>query len=1363
MTKKTSILIVDDEEDIRETLVDIFSQKDYQVETATTEQEALEKARGRYFNLALLDIKLPDMKGVELIASLKEMHPDMVVIMVTSYAALDTAMRALNEGVSTYITKPFSMEQVVFTIGETLEKQRLRHELQTHQIELEMQNEELRQIQEALQESRDKYADLYDFAPVGYFTMDKNGLLLEVNLTGADLLGVNRSNLLKQPISRFIARDSQDEFYLHRRQVFETGTKQTCELELVQEDGPTFYAQLESIARVDSKGDYSQLRMAIVDITERKQVEKLRKHEEEVRTHLQWLSDFGMQGILATDTELNIRGWNSWLETHSGHRAEDVLGRNLLKVYPELVERGLEPYYQDALAGQVCILAQHFHHYVLPMRSDIRPDAELMIQSVQIAPLTQDERVIGTITMIKDVTEQVERENILQESEELHRITLSNISDAVFITDEAGAFIYICPNADVIFGYSSEEIQAFGNISRLLGDDLFVPDELTAWSEIRNIERDITDKAGQIHSLLVNVKRVSIKGGTRLYTCRDTSERKQIEEALRESERKLRLITENMRDAVFAYDMNRQLLYANPAFKELTGYTPAELREQNFINYLHPDDETRMASLWEGIFQGKTFLEEEFRIVTKDGQTKWCSSVCSPLLDKEGRQIGIQGRELDITKRKQVEEYLRESEEQFRTSIENMLDCFGIYSTVRDQAGRIVDFQIEFVNEAACVSNLMTKEEQIGEHLCKLLPAHRETGLFDEYCQVVETGKPLIKETLIYEDVYKHQHLSRAFDIRAAKLEDGFVASWRDITKRKQAEEALTQRATQLALINDIGSKIAAVLELDSLLDNTASLIQETFGYHHVALFLVDGEMLKLKAIAGLYKPYFPPGHTQHLSEGINGWVASHGQKVVANDINAEPRYTSLISEDTVTQAELCLPIKVAGHTLGVLDIQSPHLNAFHQNDVMTMETLTHQIAVAMENARLYTETKRRAEQRAMLHELGRAITASLDINDVYEAYARHSPRLFSYHRMSITLLEGEKNRVAYVNGEGETALLVGTTLPSKNSSTYWVLEHDQALLRPNIPADMRFARDEQLVAQGIQSSMLLPLQVKGQTIGIWAIGSKQVEAYNPNDLAMAQSMANQLGIAIENARLFEQTQQEIVERQQAEEAATRYRKDLQRLSNQLVKIQEAERKRISQELHDEMGQALTAISVNLMALKRDLPPEVILASGERLVEINEMIDQVLRQIRELSLELRPAMLDDLGLVPTLRWYINRYTKRLEVEIEFKAVDFEERLSSEIETTLYRVVQEALTNITRHAQAGQIRLHLQRTVSTVTALIEDDGQGFNVRQVADIEAPKHSMGLLGIRERVTVLGGRFNIRSSPEQGTQLFVEIPLDL
>lgn len=174
---------------------------------------------------------------------------------------------------------------------------------------------------------------------------------------------------------------------------------------------------------------------------------------------------------------------------------------------------------------------------------------------------------------------------------------------------------------------------------------------------------------------------------------------------------------------------------------------------------------------------------------------------------------------------------VRESAERFETSIENMLDCFGIYSTSRDESGRIVDFRIEYVNKAACGSNRLTKDEQIGKRLCEVLPAHRETGLFDEYCQVVETGKSLVKEMLVYEDAYAEQRLSRAFDIHVAKLGDGFVASWRDVTKRKRAEWELRESEKRFKDLYENAPNAYFSVGMDGCIHSCNRRAEELLGY----------------------------------------------------------------------------------------------------------------------------------------------------------------------------------------------------------------------------------------------------------------------------------------------------------------------------------------------------------------------------------------------------------------------------------------------------------------------------------------------------------------------------------------------------
>ena len=216
-------------------------------------------------------------------------------------------------------------------------------------------------------------------------------------------------------------------------------------------------------------------------------------------------------------------------------------------------------------------------------------------------------------------------------------------------------------------------------------------------------------------------------------------------------------------------------------------------------------------------------------------------------------------------------------------------------------------------------------------------------------------------------------------------------------------------------------------------------------------------------------------------------------------------------------------------------------------------------------------------------------------------------------------------------------------------------------------------------------------------------------------------------------------------------------RERLQVLSRQLMNLQEAERRHIARELHDEIGQALTAVNLNLKALQQ---PGAATAPAV-IQESIGILDHTLRQVRNLALDLRPSMLDDLGLVAALRWYLDRQAQRAGFVADFVAEPAEFRAPKELETACFRVAQEALTNIARHATAKHVRLELYHHDAELHFRIRDDGVGFDVAAARQSAARGQSLGLLGMEERVVLLGGQFEIDSAPSHGTEVRVRFPL--
>ncbi|MCF7875794.1 PAS domain S-box protein [Candidatus Bipolaricaulota bacterium] len=235
----------------------------------------------------------------------------------------------------------------------------------------------------------------------------------------------------------------------------------------------------------------------------------------------------------------------------------------------------------------------------------------------------------------------------------------------------------------------------------------------------------------------------------------------------------------------------------------------------------------------------------------------------------------------------------------------------------------------------------------------------------------------------------------------------------------------------------------------------------------------------------------------------------------------------------------------------------------------------------------------------------------------------------------------------------------------------------------------------------------------------------------------------------------------DITERKRRERELNERRDELRKLSRRLINTQEEEMKRISRELHDELGQTLTGLSMNLFQMK-----EIVAKNGKskvksRLGESLELAEDLSDRLDEIVSELRPTMLDDLGLVPTLRWYLKKLNKRTDISIDLQLAELNADLTGEVETVLYRVTQEALTNVAKHSNADTARVKMDELDSGLQLSIEDDGRGFETNSLTSSKPKQGEFGLTGIRERLYAVNGRLQINSNQGEGTRLEITIPL--
>ena len=282
---------------------------------------------------------------------------------------------------------------------------------------------------------------------------------------------------------------------------------------------------------------------------------------------------------------------------------------------------------------------------------------------------------------------------------------------------------------------------------------------------------------------------------------------------------------------------------------------------------------------------------------------------------------------------------------------------------------------------------------------------------------------------------------------------------------------------------------------------------------------------------------------------------------------------------------------------------------------------------------------------------------------------------------------------------------------------------------------NIEFCRKNNLV-----SYLGFPLNARSESLGFISLYTKREHAFTNEEITFFMTLASQAAIALQNARLFE-------------EVRTGHRQ-LRELSRRLLDIQETERREIARELHDEIGQLLTGLKIAL-----EMTPHLGLLASTRIVKAQSIVNDLILRVRGLSLDLRPLMLDDLGLLPTLLWHIERYTSMTGVEVHLSHDGLEgKRFDPRIETVAYRIVQEALTNVARHSGANHATVQVWCIPDTLIVEITDDGRGFDVEGLISVGKAN---GLTGMRERAMLLHGALNIDSTAGAGTSIIAELPL--
>jgi two-component system, NarL family, sensor histidine kinase DevS len=540
-----------------------------------------------------------------------------------------------------------------------------------------------------------------------------------------------------------------------------------------------------------------------------------------------------------------------------------------------------------------------------------------------------------------------------------------------------------------------------------------------------------------------------------------------------------------------------------------------------------------------------------------------------------------------------------------------------------------------------------------------------------------------------------------------------------------------TTRSRLHALI-DAGIALSSELSLDALLQKLVETAAELTGARYAALGVVD------RARTGLER-FITTGvddETRTLigelprGRGILGVLVRDATPLRLHDIADDPRSVGFPPGHPPMKTFLGVPVLLRNVAYGNLYLSEKWDGSdFTEEDEELVRLLAGQAAVAIENARLYESATRWSRQLESLNEVATALVSETSLVPLLRLIAERLRELVDARLVMVALpAVGETMAVAAAAGENADQALSSPGI-AQRSKTRAIFERRRSE-RVNAVYDDPEIDQDATRRWGVTAGMWVPLVVRERSVGVIACHDKlgPDPRFTDDDLRLAEAFAVRASAAVE---LSERVQRDALRR--------------------VVEAQELERRRLARELHDETGQALTSILLGLKAVEEAKSEAQREPAGK---ELRELVVSTLQDVRRLAVELRPKALDDFGLVAALERLAQTFTEQIGIQTDVEASLGDERLPPEVETALYRLVQEALTNVVKHARASRVSISLVRRARSVSAVVEDDGVGFS-------EPSGDGLGLIGMRERVGLLDGRLEVEANPGRGTTIVAEVPL--
>lgn len=850
-------------------------------------------------------------------------------------------------------------------------------------------------------------------------------------------------------------------------------------------------------------------------------------------------------------------------------------------------------------------------------------------------------------------------------------------------------------------------------------------------------------------------------------------ERRKVEKQLLENQEYYRAIVEDQTEFIIRFTPDGKITFANQASCRYFQVDPDTVLGDEIYKAFSISDSQTFKTIQDTLTISEPVTGAYMQRYNPNPATlRWISWTIRALYDANQKVYQYQGVGRDITERYIIQNELQkaynELEIRVRERTQELSDTLKrirLMSTAVSSAanGIIVtdrNGMIEWINPAVTQITGYSSEELINQTPSILKSGKLTNELYEELWETISSGKvwrgELINRRKDDSLYFVEQTITPLVDDEGSVTH--FIAIIQDISERQRVEQEVKARTMELQALHAINTACSRSLDSVEIISTLARLLGDEIGVPGGAVYLYDEVDDMLCPVSSWGLPEEEPALFKCVQvNDFHALKAIREKEVVLEDDfrNIERlKYASICDERPNWSGYLCVPLLAHDRVQGVLDLfkngsqgildqYDDYQRGFTQREVRFYQVLGNEIGVAVQNAKLY-HTEQQARQMAeSLQATSLALTQTLNLNDVIETLLNRLEDLIPYDSATVILRQDEDNYVCrasrgYYDCNDNPSIANLNIQTSDFPAIKRMILSGESLLIDDIRQDSDWSWVPG--STKVRNWLGVPVIAGGQVIGFYTIEKNEPGFYTRQDARLAEAIVGQVAVAVQNAWLFNQLRSS--------------HESMQIMSRRLVEIQETERSYIARELHDEAGQALTSLMLGLDLMSKNAGNPETVKSGVKQLE--EIVDEVLDNLHRMAMSLRPASLDHLGLTAALGQYVQAISEKHNLKVQFETVGIYERLPQEMETTIYRIIQEAVSNAIRHAHASRIDVLLEKRDGKVLALIEDNGMGFN-REEAFASG---RMGLFGMRERAEMLGGRLVIESSPGSGTTIQAEIP---